>query len=370
MPATILHLNTETSWRGGEAQTLELARGLAARGYRCLLVGQPDGELLRRAAGAGLESRPLAMRGEIDLPAAWRLARLVRRESVGMLHYHTAHAVTLGSLASLFCGRRPAVAARRVSFRLRCGPLARIKYRFRVDRVIAVSRGIRDDLVRQGIDARRVEVVHSGIDPARFAQGNRSRFRASLRSPDGAGIEGALLIGTAAHLAAHKGIDLFLRAAAAVAPAFPAARFIVVGGGEAEPALRDHADRLGIAGQVLFAGFRDDMPDVYAGLDIFVLASTSGEGSPAVVKEAMAAGVPLVASALDGVREIVDDERHGLLTPPGDSDALGRAIMRLAADRDLGTRLASSARQRVREFTLDSMVERTAQVYRSIQEPR
>ena len=370
MPATILHLNTETAWRGGEAQTLELARGLVALGHRCLLVGQPHGELLRRAAAAGLESRPLIMRGELDLWAAWRLADIVRRNSVGILHYHTAHAVTLGTLASLFCGRRPAVAARRVSFPLRSGPLARLKYRFRVDRVIAVSQGIRDDLVRQGLDPGRIEVVHSGIDPARFAQGKRERFRASLRAPDGAALGDALLIGTAGHLAAHKGIDLFLRAAAAVAPGFPAARFVIVGGGELLPALRQLAGRLGIAERALFTGFRDDMPDVYAGLDIFVLASITGEGSPAVVKEAMAAGVPLVASALDGVREIVDDGRHGLLAPPGDPHALARAIARLAGDRELGADLASRARERVREFTLDRMVERTDRIYRSIQERR
>ena len=89
-----------------------------------------------------------------------------------------------------------------------------------------------------------------------------------------------------------------------------------------------------------------DMPDVMAGLDLFVLASTSGEGSPAVLKEAMAAGVPVAAAGLDGVEEIIEDARHGLLTPPGDAKALARAVVNLSRDGDLRRRLAGAARRR------------------------
>src|SRR5439155_2669521 len=135
----------------------------------------------------------------------------------------------------------------------------------------------------------------------------------------------AFLIGTAGHLAAHKGLEVFLCAAADAASELPDARFVVIGRGEAETSLRRAAERLGIAPRVAFAGFREDMPDVFAGLDLFVLSSVSGEGSPAVLKEAMAAGTPLVVTALDGIEEIVEDARHGLLVPPGNAPALARA---------------------------------------------
>ena len=118
-----------------------------------------------------------------------------------------------------------------------------------------------------------------------------------------------------------------------------------------------------------FAGFRDDMPDVFAGLDLLVLSSVSGEGSPAVVKEAMAAGTPLVATALDGLEEIVQDARHGLLVPPGNAPALGRAIVILARDAPLRARYSAAALQRVMEFTSDAMVEKTERVYQSIERP-
>src|SRR5262249_5531037 len=139
-PQTILHLNTEASWRGGEAQTLYLTLGLRARGHHCLVAGRPDGELLKRAAAAGLTTVPVAASGEFDLRAARRLRRVLGERRVDLLHAHTAHAVTLLTLATLFGRPRPPlVAARRLSFPLRGGYLGRLKYGIRVDRVIAVS---------------------------------------------------------------------------------------------------------------------------------------------------------------------------------------------------------------------------------------
>ena len=369
MPRTVLHLNTEAGWRGGEAQTLHLAEGLASRGWNSIVVAQPGSELARRASGRGLPVETVASRGEWDLGAAGRIARLIGRVRPDILHYHTAHAVALGTLSTLRSGRRRAVAARRVSFALRGRLAGRLKYSFRIDRIIAVSEGIRRGLIAQGLPADRVVTVHSGIDPARFAHGDRRRFRASL--PDAAAWPPeAWWIGTAGHLAAHKGFDLFLEAAALAAADLPEARFVIAGGGEEEASLRRLVSRRGLSGRVVFAGFRDDMPDVLAGLDLFCLTSTSGEGSPAAVKEAMAAGVPLIASALDGVGEIVEDARHGLLTPPGDAPALARAMVTLSRDGALRERLAAEARRRVEAFTIDVMVERTEIVYGSLGDPQ
>jgi glycosyltransferase involved in cell wall biosynthesis len=366
MPLTVLHLNTETGWRGGEAQTLFLAAGLERRGVRSLVVAPPRSALAARAAEAGLQVRSLTMRGEWDLAAAWRLAGLVRRERVDILHSHTAHATAIGTLARLRTGGRLAVAARRVSFPLRHVVVSRLKYSLGVDRVIAVSEAIRQSLIGQGLRADRVVTIHSGIDPRRFQGGVRARFRAAASAAPLAWPADAFLVGTVGHLAAHKGFDLFLEAAAAAARDFPSARFVIVGEGEEERDLRRRAQALGIGDGVWFAGFRDDMPDVLAGLDLFILASRGGEGSPAVLKEAMAAGVAVVATALDGVGEIIEDATHGVLTPPGDAPALARAIVRLAADDALRERLVSAARRRAEEFTVDRMVDRTREVYATL----
>lgn len=366
MAAAVLHLNTETSWRGGESQTLHLASGLARRGHRTIVACPAASELARRAAAAGVEVAPFESRGDWDLPAARRLAALLRRSSPDILHLHTGHAVALGTFASFLLEAPPLVASRRVSFPLHGGPLGRLKYSLRVARVIAVSESIRLSLIERGLAAERVVTVHSGIDPGRFARGDRWTTRAEWTAAAG-WPEDAFVIATASHLATHKGVDLFLAAAARAARERPEARFLVIGRGEREADLKRQAREAGMAACVHFAGFRDDMPDVLAGADLFVLASRSGEGSPAVLKEAMAAGLPVVASALDGVREIIEDGRHGLLTTPGHVEDLTRAIVLLTGDGALRARLGDGGRERVALFTLDRMVERTAAVYESLE---
>ena len=364
----VLQLGTEPGWRGGEAQVLFLAQGLVRRGRRAVIAAPPRSALLERAAQAGIETAAFAARGEWDLAAGYRLARLARTLPAAIVHAHTAHAAAAVLLAKPFGLRAPVVAARRVSFPLRPPVLGRLKYSLVVDRIVAVSEAIRRSLLAQGLPAGRVVTVHSGIDAARFAGGHREPARGEFLRR-GAFPADAILIGTVGHLAAHKGIDRFLAAAALLASSLPQARFVVVGEGKEEAALRERASRAGLDGRVLFAGFRSDLPDVYAALDLFALASLSGEGSPAVLKEAMAAGVPVVATSLDGVEEIIEDARHGLLTPPGDAAAMARALERLAQDASLRARLAEAGRHRAAEFSVDRMVERTEAVYASLGVP-
>ena len=185
-PLTILHVNTERGFRGGEIQNLHLASGLTARGHRCVLAIQEGSGLATRAADRGLDVREAAMLGEFDPSAAAWLARLIRQERPDVIHFHTSHAVTLGTLARL--GRRPppAVATRRTSFPTRRNPFFRIKFTFRLDHIIAVSGSIREDLLAAGIPPERVSVVHSGIDlePYRNAGGG-DEFRRELEvAPD------------------------------------------------------------------------------------------------------------------------------------------------------------------------------------------
>ena len=364
-PAAVLHLGTEPGWRGGEAQALFLAQGLRQRGRRSVVAAPPGSALLLRAAEAGIETAPFRARGEWDLAAGSRLARLAQELSAAIVHAHTAHAAGLCLLARPFGLAARVVAARRVSFPLRPPVLGRLKYSYGVDRVVAVSEAIRRSLLAQGVPAGQVVTVHSGIDAARFAAGRREPARSDLIR-EGAFPADAFLVGTVGHLAAHKGIDRFLEAASILATSLPAARFVIVGEGKEEAALAERARRLGIDGRVLFTGFRRDLPDLYAAFDLFALASLSGEGSPAVLKEAMAAGVPVVATRLDGVEEIIEDARHGLLPPPGDAAALARSLERLAADAPLRARLVEAGRRRAAEFSIERMVERTEAVYTSL----
>ena len=176
----------------------------------------------------------------------------------------------------------------------------------------------------------------------------------------------AFLVGCVGHLARHKGHGTLLDATAQLAETLPHLRLLMIGEGSERTRLEARAAEGPLAGRVTFVGFRDDVPRLVAALDLLVLPSISGEGSPAVIKEAMACGVPVVATDLEGVREIVEDGRDALLVPVGDPDRLAAAIRRAASDAGLRRNLTAAGRVRVKEFSSDRMVERTLEVYRHV----
>jgi glycosyltransferase involved in cell wall biosynthesis len=362
--ARLLHLNTERGWRGGEVQTLLLARGLAERGHQCILAAPSESRLIAEGRKAGLEVEAVEARGEFDPTAVIALARLVRRLGPGLLHFHTSHAVTLGTLAMAFSRRIPAVASRRVSFPLSRNPLARLKYTHRVDRVIAVSSGIREILVSSGVPSHNVVVIHSAVDLERFRTlPSREESRAALGYDDQ-----VTLVGAIGHLAEHKGHRVLVEAAGQLSRGSRAFRFLLVGRGELETVLRRRIQELGMEKTFRLLGHSDRIDHLLPAFDLLVFPSLSGEGSPAVLKEAMACGVPIVASGISGVEEVVRNGREGLLVRPGDPQILKDAILRLASDRNLATELGGRGRNRAQEFSVPRMVERTQAVYRELLE--
>jgi len=358
----VLHVNTERGWRGGEAQTLLLARGLRKLGHRCHLAVPPGSPLEIRARQEGLPVTPLAVRGEFDLAAAIRLANLLRALRTDLVHYHTSHAITLGTLASFFAGRRKTVATRRVSFPLARNPLARFKYTIRVDRIIAVSDAIREALSVAGVPRERVSVIHSAVDLGRF---DPLPDRKACRRDLGYG-DTEFLVGSIGHLAAHKGHDVLVEAAARLAPEHPGLRFLLVGKGEREGELHRRIAAAGLGEKFRLAGFREDVAAILPALDLLAFPSLSGEGSPAVLKEAMACGVPVAASNISGVREVIRPGEDGLLIPPGDPAALAEAILFFSRDRSRGSEFGRRGRERARAFGAERMVEQTEEIYREL----
>jgi L-malate glycosyltransferase len=358
-PLTILHINTERGFRGGEIQNLYLAAGLVERGHRCILALQEGSPLAARAEERGLTVREHAMRGEFDPLAVSWLAGIIQEERPHLVHCHTSHAVTLSTLARFKRPSPPSVATRRTSFPTRRNPLFRLKFSYRVDHVIAVSGSIRDDLVAAGLPTDRVSVVHSGIDLTRFCSPEgAAEFRGELDVPPD-----HLLLGCVGALAPQKAHEILLRVTARLMVEFHTLHLALVGEGELHDQLLDESRNLGIGDRVHLAGFRDDIPAATAAFDLAALPSVAGEGSPAVVKEAMACGVPIVATAIGGVQEILEDRVQGRLVPPGDEEALGSALRDLLRDPELRAKLGQAGQRRARMFSMDRMIEQTEAIY-------
>ena len=221
------------------------------------------------------------------------------------------------------------------------------------ERVVAVSSAIRDLLVSDyGVDPERVEVLLPTTPAPPAADGPPP-------SP------GNPVVGLVGRLVPEKGVDVFLRAAALVSAVVPQARFLVVGDGPLRPDLEHRAAVLGLAGTVTFTGYRSDATRLLAGLDVLAVPSRS-DGSPLVVCEAMAAGIPVVASRVGGLPDLVEDGGSGLLVRPGEAEDLARALVSLLLDPESARRLGARGRALAGTRTHERLVDRVTQLYAAV----
>lgn len=339
-----------------------LVNALRERGHRVTVACQPDGRLAERLLEARHDVRKIPMRGEGDLGAVWRLRRLMTREAFDLVHSHTSHAHTLTGLAAP--QGLPRIVHRRVDFSIYRHSflgLNRWKYIHLADRFVTTSGFIKQVMVRDGIPARGIEVVHSATDPRRFEAVDPAGLREELGIPPDAPM--VLNVG---HLTDHKGQRYLVEAVPRLLQQVPRAYVVIVGGGELEADLKARAQATGRAGRVLFAGFRWDIPRFLAAADVFCLSSHM-EGIGGSILEAMAAGRPAVATRAGGIPEVVEDGRNGLLCPVRDPAALADACARLLLEPGLAKRLAEEGRRTVREgYTPERLAEQTLAVYRKV----
>jgi len=361
-----LHIDTARTWRGGQNQVLLTVNGLRAIGERAALVAHPDGEL-RKRVDEGLELIPVAPRTEMDLSAAWRLARVIKRLSPDVIHAHDPHGVAMASLAlSLGSGatpqgRAPAlIASRRVDFHLKGNSFSRWKHR-QVDCFIAASNAIRGMLIADGVPEAHVVTVHEGIDVEHVLAAPPVNVHETFFLPHHAPV-----VGNVGALVPHKGQRHLIEAAHLVVQQLPDVRFIILGEGE----LREQLERLirdyHLEKHVLLPGFRLDVLGCLKGFDLFVMSSVT-EGLGTSLLDAMACSKAIVATKAGGIPEVVEDQTTGILVEPRDHQAMAAAIVRLISDESSRQHMAAAGFERVSaRFTVERMVAETANVYRHV----
>ena len=361
---SIVHVSTERGWRGGEQQVRLLTDGLAARGHRCLVLSPPGAALNRNRAEAGMAA-DLPYRFEFDLAAAHRIAAEARRAGADVIHAHTSHAHSLAWMSSLF-GAPPVVVSRRVDFPVGGNWLSRRKYFSPRVRFIAISDAVAGVLRAAGVPGERIAIVHSGVDPSRFAfrSGPRDAAAAEQRGAP----EGIFLVVNVAALTDHKDQATLLRATAVLRKELPNIRLVVAGSGELEQPLRALCSPLRVDETGHFGGHVTDLATLYRAADLFVMSSHL-EGLCTSILDAMLAGVPVVAMRTGGIPEIVRDGVNGLLATPRSPETLAAAMKKLLSEPALAAQYARAGHATVMEkFTADSMVDGTLNVYRRLLE--
>jgi glycosyltransferase involved in cell wall biosynthesis len=355
-PVSVLHIDTERGWRGGERQVLWLAESLVRSGNRCVIAARPGQPLALRAAELGLRVLPCSPRWEYDPLTASALAHFIHLEGIEIVHAHTAHAA---SLALLCAGEARTVITRRVDFRVGRDWMSQLKYR-RASAIIAISQAVANALVASGIDPAQIEIIPSGVDLGRSIAEPDTRALRLLGVP-----EGTPLVVMVAALARHKDPLTFLRAMRVVIDAIPNAHAIVVGEGPLRPEVEHAIEQLGLSRNVHLAGYRKDVDSLMAAADVVALSSKE-EGLGTALIDALWMGKAVAATRAGGIPEVIQDGCCGILSPPEDAAALGSTITRLLEDSSLRARFSIAARDRAAAFSVESTATRTALVYQRV----
>lgn len=361
LPTTILHIDTERGWRGGERQVLWLVKCLIKTGNNCIIAARPGSPLALRATELGLRVIPCSPFSELDPFAAAKLRKFIKREGVQIVHAHTAHAA---AIAMMCAGKAQTVITRRVDFRVGRGWFSQRKYRHAAA-VIAISDAVSKVLIESGVDADKIEIIPSGIDLRRPVPRADRRVLQLLGIP-----ETAPLVVMVAMLVPHKDPLTFIRAMKDVCAEVPDAHALIVGEGPMRGDVEQLISELGLDAQVHLAGFRSDAESILAAADVAALSSRE-EGLGSVLIDALWMEKPIAATRAGGIPEIVQHGSSGLLAPVGNDSALGAAISRLLTDGALRTRIAAAGRARAEMFSVDETAARTARVYdRVLEEAR
>jgi len=379
----ILHLTTDSKVGGTEKNILALVSNLDKDRYENMVVAlMSGGDLIEKVREQGLKGEILGINSILDLCKLLRLWRLMRSEKIDILHTYLWHANIAGRIIGCLA-RVPVIISSE-----RCLDLNRSMLKVRLNRLTAplcrkiscVSDQVKQILIkREKIQADKIAVIYSGVicDEKEFKDNtieDRNNFREKI------GIEPETkLVGSVGRLRPEKGHRYFIEAAAKlfkkrrgedrVNKAEYNMRFLIAGDGPEEDRLRSLAVELGIDEHIIFCGYCDNVPEVLLALDVFVQPSLE-EGLPLAVIEAMAAGVPVVATAVGGTKELVVHEQTGRLAKPADSQSLFLEIEELLKDDNVNGEMVVNARAMVRDrFSLRRMVEQTEQLYAELSGP-
>jgi glycosyltransferase involved in cell wall biosynthesis len=366
----VVHIIKVAQVAGAESHLLTLLPGLRQQGFDAQLIvlvepNKPMADYLQAAQARGIPAQSMVIRRDLDFGLFGRLRRALRDLKPRVVHTHLQHADLYGMVAARLARVPVVITSRHNENIFRRRPHLRLLNRqlWRLATAgIAISQSVaRFALEVEGAPARKVHTVYYGLphDPQRSAQ--RSGIRAEKRQALGLAAD-ALVVGMACRLVQQKGVSVGLRAFRQIAAQFPTAHLVIVGDGPLRSQLQTEAHP--VKERVHFLGWRDDVADIMTAMDVFLMPSL-WEGFGLAALEAMAQRLPVIASEVSSLPEIVAHQETGLLVPPQDMRALADALALLLADRPLRQHMGLLGEDRAETlFGAARMVEQTAKVYR------
>jgi glycosyltransferase involved in cell wall biosynthesis len=334
-------------------------------GHQVLIACQPDSQILEKARELNIPAIPLRIRAAVDPIALVELVNIIRKQRIDVVNTHSGKDTWIGGFAARIGGAGLFVRTRHLMVPISASPANFINRM--ADGVITTGEYVRETMIRDNrISPERIISIPTGVSLERFTPGISAE---PLRRELGIDAD-APVISMVAVLRGAKRHDVFLGAAALLQKRFPRARFLIVGGGPMGPDLTKQIQKLNLSDNVILTGHRSDIPEVMALSDVVVLTSEK-EGVPQTLTQAMAMERPVVAARIGGIPDLINDGVTGLFAETASSESFAEKVGGLLEDPALRARIAAAGRRHVLEhFTDISMVQRTVDFYRSLENLR
>jgi len=360
----ILHSESASGWGGQEIRVFQESELLLERGHRVSLICQPESFLWNKCKtvnSPNFTSYPLLMKSPANPFSFAAVLKILKKAKPDIVHTHSSIDSWMVGTASRLLGL-PVVRSRHISIPIKGIFPNNLLYSF-IPRKILTSGDAISEIVKSvsGVKAENVKSVSAGVDFRRFdykTSGQKIRDELGVK-PD------QTLVGKIGVIRGWKGYDYLLEAAPMVLKKYPDTRFVFVGRGPGFEQTKSIAKSLGLENVLTLLGHREDIPEIMAGLDIQVLASFTGEGTPQVIPQAFAMKTPLVATRVGSVPELLGQGERGILVEPKDSIDLAQGIIKLIENPDIKNENAKKAYEFCqKELGIDRMIDETISIYK------
>lgn len=358
----IMHINSAKNWAGGEVHTHLVCKELVNRGFDVVLACRRNSDIGNVFERDGIKTFRLNLRNAIDIASSYQMAQYCRRQNIDIVHAHLGRDYWLAALIKFFYPEVKVIFTRHVLVPIKKSVFHRWVMN-QASKIIAVSEAVKKVVLDSGIvKEKQVATIYNGIDVKSFREASPGILRTELQIKPN-----TKLVGIVGQVSPHKGQDFLVKSLPLVLEQYQDMKCIIIGSdfknnqyiGE----LKVLAKSLELEKQVYFLGQRTDIPILLKDLDVFVLASQE-EPFGLVVVEAMAAGVPVVATKCGGVLEIIADEETGVLVEYGDMQDLATAVLKLLNDSAMRERIIQNASNKAScMFSRETMVEELLKLY-------
>ena len=360
----ILHINSELSWRGGEQQLAYLIQEMEALEKITLFVmGRSGSKLQAWCEERGVHFVDAPLKGGVDFVTGFKIKKFCKLNKIDIIHAHTSHAHSAMLYAGLMGCKVSMVLHRRVSFPVKDRWLARVKYRSKmISAIICVSRDVKQVLEQTLPDDQRLVLIYDSINAARFKTVNyQSSFHERYKLP-----VSKFIVANTSAISHEKDYMTFVDAAEVILSSDLDVVFLIVGEGPERSSVEEYVKKKNLSKSIFFLGFVDDVSDVFKHVSLLLMTSKK-EGLGSAILEAFYHRVPVVATSVGGIPEIVKHEETGMLASAANFKEAARHVETVLAQPLLGSELAENGYRLVNELFLSSrMAEETLAVYKKV----